>query len=60
MYDLLYLNYLYICFCRKIEKALSSHVRPLVFYKLFEHKTEMSMMLRNLLIQKERRLKVVT
>ena len=55
MYDLLYLNYLYICFCRKIEKALSSHVRPLVFYKLFEHKNEITMMLRNLLIQKERR-----
>ena len=35
MYDLLYLNYLYICFCRKIEIALKNHVRPYVWKKLF-------------------------
>ena len=53
MYDLLYLNYLYICFCRKIEKALSSNVRPFVFYKLFGHKKEESDILRNMIYRKE-------
>ena len=38
MYDLLYLNYLYICFCRKIEKVLSNNVRPYVLEKLFMYK----------------------
>ena len=55
MYDLLYLNYLYICFCRKIEKALSSHIRPLIFYRLFEHKKTESLILRNLIFRKEKR-----
>ena len=55
MYDLLYLNYLYICFCRKIEKALSSNVRPMVFYKLLQYKQEESQLLRNLIYNKERR-----
>ena len=35
MYDLLYLNYLNICFCRKIEIALKNHLRPYVWKKLF-------------------------
>ena len=55
MYDLLYLNYLYICFCRKIEKALSSYIRPLVFYKLFEEKKTESLILRNIVNKKEKR-----
>ena len=44
MYDLLYLNYLYICFCKKIEKVLLSNLRPYVFGKLFykeKHKKEL-------------------
>ena len=55
MYDLLYLNYLYICFCRKIEKALSSNIRPWVFNKLFVNKKEEPSLLRNLIFHKEKR-----
>ena len=55
MYDLLYLNYLYICFCRKIEKALSTHIRPIIFYKLFEHKKIDSLLLRKIILKKEKR-----
>ena len=31
MYDLFYLNFLYISFCKKIENVLGQHVRPYVF-----------------------------
>jgi len=34
MYDLFYLNFLYISFCKKIENVLGHHVRPYVFEKL--------------------------
>ena len=58
MYDLLYLNYLYICFCRKIEKVLSSHVRPLVFNKLLKKKEREDSLLKNIIIKKEKRDKI--
>ena len=35
MYDLFYLNFLYISFCKKIEAVLGQHVRPYVWNKLF-------------------------
>jgi hypothetical protein len=35
MYDLFYLNFLYISFCKKIENVLTRHVRPYVWDKLF-------------------------
>ena len=35
MYDLFYLNFLYISFCKKIESVLGNHVRPYVWNKLF-------------------------
>ena len=35
MYDLFYLNFLYISFCKKIQDVLSRHVRPYVWDKLF-------------------------
>ena len=35
IYDLLYLNYLYINFCKKIEKVLSLNLKPYVYEKLF-------------------------
>ena len=35
MYDLFYLNFLYISFCKKIETVLGQHVRPYVWKKLF-------------------------
>ena len=35
MYDLFYLNFLYISFCKKIQNVLWQHVRPYIFYKLF-------------------------
>ena len=38
MYDLFYLNFLYISFCKKIESVLSNHVRPYVMDKLFGKK----------------------
>ena len=38
MYDLFYLNFLYISFCKKIESVLGNHVRPLVWDKLFGEK----------------------
>ena len=38
MYDLFYLNFLYISFCKKIENVLSGHVRPIVWEKLFGKK----------------------
>ena len=34
MYDLFYLNFLYISFCKKIENVLGHHVRPYVLRKL--------------------------
>ena len=34
MYDLFYLNFLYISFCKKIENVLGNHVKPYVFRKL--------------------------
>ena len=40
MYDLFYLNFLYISFCKKIENVLSHHVRPYVWNKLFPKKNE--------------------
>ena len=38
MYDLFYLNFLYISFCKKIESVLGNHVRPYVWEKLFGEK----------------------
>ena len=35
MYDLFYLNFLYISFCKKIENVLTRHIRPYVWDKLF-------------------------
>ena len=40
MYDLFYLNFLYISFCKKIESVLGNHVRPYVWDKLFGKKEE--------------------
>ena len=55
MYDLLYLNYLYICFCRKIEKVLSAHIRPEIFAKIFYRNKTPKIALRQLIIKKEMR-----
>jgi len=38
MYDLFYLNFLYISFCKKIENVLKKHIRPYVWDKLFGRK----------------------
>ena len=38
MYDLFYLNFLYISFCKKIENVLKRHIRPYVWDKLFGRK----------------------
>jgi hypothetical protein len=38
MYDLFYLNFLYISFCKKIENVLGHHVRPYVLRKLMGKK----------------------
>ena len=35
MYDLFYLNFLYISFCKKIENVLANHIKPYVWDKLF-------------------------
>ena len=40
MYDLFYLNFLYISFCKKIQDVLSKHVRPYVWDKLFGPRAE--------------------
>ena len=40
MYDLFYLNFLYISFCRKIENVLQKHIKPYVWDKLFNDKNE--------------------
>ena len=40
MYDLFYLNFLYISFCKKIESVLGNHVRPYVWDKLFGRKEQ--------------------
>ena len=40
MYDLFYLNFLYISFCKKIENVLAKHVRPYVWDKLFSEQEE--------------------
>ena len=36
IYDLLYLNFLYISFCKKIENVLGKHIKPYVWEKLFK------------------------
>lgn len=36
LYYLLYLNYLYMCFFKKITKAILSNLSPYIFKKLFE------------------------
>ena len=53
MYDLLYLNYLYICFCKKIEKVLLSNLRPYVFGKLFYNEKQKKDALIELIIRKD-------
>ena len=53
MYDLLYLNYLYICFCKKIEKVLLSNLRPYVFGKLFYDEKHKKDVLINLIMKKD-------
>jgi len=53
MYDLLYLNYLYICFCKKIEKVLLSNLRPYVFGKLFYGEKKKKDALINLILKKD-------
>ena len=40
MYDLFYLNFLYISFCKKIQDVLAKHIRPYVWDKLFGNKEE--------------------
>ena len=40
MYDLFYLNFLYISFCKKIENVLRNHVKPYVFRKLMGKNVE--------------------
>ena len=55
MYDLLYLNYLYICFCRKIEKVLSNYIRPYVFEKLFTYQKAEKEILKNIILKKDKR-----
>ena len=55
MYDLLYLNYLYICFCRKIEKVLSNNVRPYVFDKLYIYKKGQIDALKNIIKKQEKK-----
>ena len=37
MYDLFYLNFLYISFCKKIENVLQKHIKPYVWDKLFNN-----------------------
>ena len=53
MYDLLYLNYLYICFCKKIEKVLLSNLRPYVFEKLFYTEKKKKKLLTDIIQRKE-------
>ena len=53
MYDLLYLNYLYICFCKKIEKVLLTNLRPYVFGKLFYDEKHKKDALINLILKKD-------
>ena len=53
MYDLLYLNYLYICFCKKIEKVLLSNLRPYVFGKLFYNEKQRKDLLTDIIIKKD-------
>ena len=53
MYDLLYLNYLYICFCKKIEKVLLSNLRPYVFGKLFYNEKQKKELLTDIIQRKD-------
>ena len=53
MYDLLYLNYLYICFCKKIEKVLLSNLRQYVFEKLFYNEKLKKKLLTDIIQRKE-------
>ena len=67
MYDLLYLNYLYLSFCQKIENVLRKKIKPYVFYKLKNENAEIVSyeeeqdfnILKNLVASKAKKWKII-
>ena len=68
LYDLLYLNYLYLSFCQKIEKVLKQEIKPYVFniLKNYGQKRKVSEdvknfdILKNLVASKAKKWKILT
>ena len=68
LYDLLYLNYLYLSFCQKIEHVLKKKIKPYIFYILknygksktisFEEIKDFDI-LRNIIASKEKKWKIL-
>ena len=66
LYDLLYLNYLYMSFCQKIEQALKKVIKPYIFYLLKnygkvlpEEDIKNYDILRNIIASKEKKWKIL-
>ena len=67
LYDLLYLNYLYLSFCQKIEKVLKQQIKPYVFNILKNYgKKDISQevraynLLKNIIASKAKKWKIIT
>ena len=68
LYDLLYLNYLYLSFCQKIEQVLKKKIKPYIFYILKNYGKSKSIsleeikdfdILRNIIASKEKKWKIL-
>ena len=64
LYDLLYLNYLYLSFCQKIEKVLKQKIKPYVFgilknYGKKETDELLFDLLRNIVASKAKKWKII-
>ena len=68
LYDLLYLNYLYISFCQKIEHVLKKKIKPYIFYILKNYGKSKTIsleeikdfdILRNIIASKEKKWKIL-
>ena len=68
LYDLLYLNYLYLSFCQKIEHVLKKKIKPYIFYILKNYGKSKTIsyeeikdfdILRNIIASKEKKWKIL-
>ena len=65
LYDLLYLNYLYLSFCQKIEKVLKQQIKPYVFnilknYGKVSEEVKDYNLLKNIIASKAKKWRIIT